>query len=96
MEIALLVVLGVMTVVAVCWGSWQQQSRKLERTLNEATARTLLDMGAVRVLRFLDKAIQNGHDPSLTITALLMKHETDLPDHLVEDFAQEWDHWTYE
>ena len=53
----------------------------------------MMHAGEVRALRFLDRAIRNGCDPSLTITAMLMRSERHLPQGMIDELAREWDNW---
>ena len=74
--------------------------RRNEQTTRQAVkaevGSIMMHAGAVRALRFLEQAIHNGHDPSLTITAMLMRSEQHLPDEAEEVLAEEWEKWAVE
>ena len=95
MEFALNTAL-VATIVVVVGLVVRREGRTTRQAVKTEVGIVVMHAGAVRALRFLEQAIRNGHDPSLTITAMLMRSERHLPDGAEEVLAEEWEKWASE
>ena len=90
MEFALNTIL-VAVVVVVVGLAVRREGRATRNAVKTEVGIVMMHAGAVRALRFLEEAIRNGHDPSLTITAMLMRSERHLPEGAEDVLAEEWE-----
>lgn len=95
MEFALNTILVAIIVVVVGLVT-RREGRATRNAVKTEVGIVMMHAGSVRALRFLEQAIRNGHDPSLTITAMLMRHERHLPEGAEDVLAEEWEQWATE